>query len=265
MRIPAFLKGGFWFFSVCVLIAACDTPPEVAPTFTRQPSLAPSLTSLPILPEEEAGAQLGHSEPTSAAIAAEGQQPEDVPTPFLATQATIPLVVMAEDSTMLDAVYYGSAVRPAPALLVLPGGGEASALAGRLQSAGYHVLMLQERDDISVLVSDALAGLETLAALPDVTNLLVLGIGHGTVPALAACAGNARCGGVAIIDPLPEDRLMSLQDAANAIGTLPLLILSGQNSAQTAQTLNRPGSVLQPIPADGDLLIPLVEWLQTTF
>jgi pimeloyl-ACP methyl ester carboxylesterase len=245
--------------------------------------LAPSPTVLPIISPQPSDVFVGRSDPTAAALAAEGHPSLDPSEVLNPTQASIPITVIAADGTILYADYYGAPIRPAPAILVLPGEesdlSPLQTLANNLQAGGYHVMLLYQRGhspsggrvDWSVSDNDALSALTTLETLPDVQSMIVLAQGQSTVGAVIACRQQPRCGRIILLDPLPNDALLALSDIATLIGTLPLVSIIGEEylqSSEMVQTLTATGQTnitMQTYSGAAwlpDQLVPfLLEWL----
>ncbi|HLA45310.1 MAG TPA: hypothetical protein VJZ27_17815, partial [Aggregatilineales bacterium] len=131
-------------------LAACLPPvPEPTPTIERAPSLAPSPTVLPIIIPESDNNFIGRSDPTAAALAAEGQPDQEAEIIPFPTEVTIPMTIIADDGVILRADFYGAQQHPAPGVMLLPGESgitdDLMLAAQNLQIAGYHTMLLHLR------------------------------------------------------------------------------------------------------------------------
>ncbi|MBN1201042.1 MAG: alpha/beta fold hydrolase [Anaerolineae bacterium] len=235
------------------LAAAACTGDESAPKPTPEPPtpapiLAPSPTINPVLPEGdgEAGASVGASNPTQAGLAAEGQPEQEPPTITpVPTEARLPMAISASDGLILQATYYGVAVRPAPGVLMLHMlGSDRSSwndLAEQLQAAGYIVLTVDLRGhgetggavDWTLAPDDVRAALAQLASLPgvDAAQIAVIGASIGANLGLNACADNPGCAGVVLLSPGLDYRGITTADAMARLGARPVLIAASEQDA----------------------------------
>lgn len=236
--------------AVALALAACaDAGPASTPTPdvpSPAPSLAPSPTINPVLPsgDGESGAVIGASNPTQAALAAEGQPDRDIPTITpQPTQAQIPMALSADDGLIIQASYYSAPTRPAPGVLLVPmeGTGRAvyAALAARLQQAGYAALAVDLRGygdtggapDWTLAQADVRAALDLLADLPGVSRgqLAVVGAGIGANIALNACADFAGCNAAVLLSPGLDYHGVTTAGAIARMGQRAVFIVAGEN------------------------------------
>lgn len=242
-----------------IVVVACEEVPGAGPpTITRQASLAPSATILPFASPQPSEAAIGRSNPTDAALAAEGEPSQESDLAILPTQASIPLIVSAPDGALLGAAYYGAVVQSAPTLLLLHGeSGDLNrliALATTLQASGYNIMLLSWRgygdsdgpQNWEIASSDIQAAFETLDSLALSPQWGIVAEGRAVSAALLACTTESSCQVVVALDPLP-DPLLSLGS-----GATPLLLLTtqeqptGQSMAQSIAS-QWPNSLLMPI------------------
>jgi len=180
------------FFALCV--AACETLPTPTPNATPLPSLAPSATVLPIIPDEDASAFLGRSDPTAAALAAEGEPSQEAPPPLLPTESVIPLMVMLPNGETRQADFYGAPQRPAPAVLLVGNGLESLGIP--LQAAGFHAVFLH-----GTTAEEVGAALHMLRTLPMVSGLGLVAVGNDAAEA-ATLACEAGCQAIVLPTPI---------------------------------------------------------------
>lgn len=260
MNVSVAGQRAFYWLLVGLMLAACELEPPPEPTFTRQPSLAPSAAVLPVIPDEGDIPQVGFSEPTSAALAAEGEPSQDAPFSPEPTQAIIPITIIGDNGNLLTGRFFGAATRPAPALLIISSSAmpeQSELLAFDLAGLGVHVMLMPP----DITSADALASLETLATLPDISTLAVLGWGEGASAALVACGGDNRCVGAILLEPLPTES--PFNEAVGSLGNTPLLALGESLSSESMTTIAaiRPDANLQS-RIIGTEATAIVAWLQ---
>lgn len=198
---------GHWFKRFAVggvsglLLTGClsVTP---TPTSDQAASLAPSATVLPILPTENQDIAIGRSDPTNAALAAEGQ-PSQEPVTF-APQPTapfVPLQFLTDTGSVVSVTLYGAAIKPAPSVLIVH---DESALAWQplasvIQQAGYNVYVYDLDNPLAVntIVEDA-------QAITGINNgtWVMLGVGIASSAAWQGCDAVGGCSRVVLISPL---------------------------------------------------------------
>ncbi len=277
----------------CLLVIATACTPEVASDdgVTREPSIAPSATVLPLLPTEAANSSIGRSEPTSAALVGEGDADEDPAlTLVVPTAQYVPLNIITADGRSLDLGFYGAAVRPAPNILLLHDSGQDGDVwvnvAPELQAAGYNVFTanLSGRRQAAAEVDwpAVVAEVEGLATyignMTGITSpqLTVAGIGTGADVALVACGRLATCNGVIAISPRNDVPglnyidlnlstrsvlLMSADDDTGAL--LAVEVLRGQlGGVVTWQRYTTGGRGIQLLRAQPDALSVMRNWLR---
>jgi pimeloyl-ACP methyl ester carboxylesterase len=245
------VSGALALLAVIGLLAACS-PQNATPTPTSNgptPRLA-SPTVNPVPPVEEGdeihdpGLQSGVSNPTQAALPAEGQPNQDLPTitPF-PTAAWLPMPVSAPDGLILQATFYAAPVQPAPGILLLPmEDSDRSAwepLAQRLQAQGYAVLAVDLRGygetggkvDWTLAPGDVRETLSLLTQLPGVNpfQIVLAGAGIGANLALNACADYPGCAGAVLLSPGLDLQGITTPGAIPRLGVRPLLIAASEN------------------------------------
>lgn len=232
-----------------LVLAGCDGFfDEPTQTPARTSPVIASATVLPVISPEASDNYIGRSDPTAAALAAEGQPSDEAPTSLPPTNASIPINVLTEDGLVLRTLYYGAPVQPAPVILLVHGEDgktdELNLLGQALQSVGYNVMLLYLRGylpspgsvDWSLAVSDIKMALDTLQTLPTVPQYGVLGLGSGASAAMLACAEHAYCNIAVGVNPLPQANLPGFES-----GSLPILLLASEDnptSLQTAQSID---------------------------
>jgi len=270
---------------IIAIIVACAPVVEPTPAFERAPSLAPSATVLPIIPEENPESFVGRSNPTSAALAAEGHPSQD---PSLAPQATeqsIPFTVIADDGTVLSSRYFGAGSEFAMVLLHDENGDLVSMnlLGAALQGAGFKVMTLNLRGygassgqvDWSQAANDALGGIDSMLTLPEVSRVAILGVGRSATAAMDACGQRAECAAMILVNPTSDGGSSPLETVASGIGERPLLMLVSEaraDSQQNAQIIQANAGLSAQIQVVAGLTVdqlvtmtPLTDWLLQTF
>ncbi len=203
-----------------LLIAAC-VPNISTPTPEGPATLAPSPTVLPFLPTEDSTNALGRSNPTSAALPAEGELDTAglfTPTLLEPTAQHIPLQFFAEDGTILSVSFYGAAIRPAPMILLLHDIDQDQDAWGiyapQLQALGYNVYLMNLRDrrknafevNWALVISDVRLVIQNLLNSNTINNgqVAIVGLGTGANVAIFACAQMPSCTQTVAISPRPN-------------------------------------------------------------
>ena len=225
--------------------------PEPTATPVTPTALPASPTVNPVAPLSEgpdvrdpAAGEAGASNPTQAALAAEGQPDQDLPTSTpQATVAQLPIMVSVDDGLVLRGTFYGAAIRPAPGLLLLHDAGEErtvwDALATQLQAGGYSVMVVDLRGhgetggrvDWAQARRDARAALQLLADMQGVnaSRLGVIGAGVGANLGLDACADTVGCAAAVLLSPGVDYAGITAADAIARLGTRPVFIIASEN------------------------------------
>ncbi|MBZ0316634.1 MAG: alpha/beta fold hydrolase [Anaerolineae bacterium] len=222
-----------------VALSACEAPATPTPT---EPIMQPSKTIDPILPTERQDVSVGRSDPTSAALAGEGEpsQPAQTPTP-LPTLDVLPLQAVAEDGTVLQFVFYAGRSPQAPIILLLhddeKDGEEWAKFAILLQALGYNVFIPDQRGfgnsggsvDWTLAVSDVQAIISSGVRLGLVSPnpVALMGAGTGANLAVSACTEITAC--VTVIALSPQPSATSLAMNTSALGNRSLLIISADD------------------------------------
>lgn len=239
-----------WITLLLLITAACTdqtiTPTPTVNWPTAKPSLAPSPTVNVIMPEGDGqgAAVIGSSNPTQAALAAEGQPDRDLPTITpRPTEPSLPMSISTTDGLVLQGTYYSSPVRPAPGVLMLHMIGRDRSswdeLAQRMQAQGFAVLTVDLRGygatggdvDWTLAQSDVHAVVNQFAGLPgvDASNIIVIGASIGANLGVNACADYAGCKGAVMLSPGLDYRGISAPDAMARMGARAVLIAASEN------------------------------------
>ncbi|GIK63062.1 MAG: hypothetical protein BroJett018_08560 [Chloroflexota bacterium] len=232
-----YLLAGAMILALGLLISACETPATPTPT---EPVMQPSKTIDPILPTERQDVSVGRSDPTSAALAGEGEpsQPAQTPTP-LPTLDVLPLQAVADDGTVLQFVFYAGRSSQSPIILLLhddeKDGEEWADFAIPLQALGYNVFVPDQRGygnsggsvDWALVVSDIQAIISSGIRLGLVSPnpVALIGAGTGANLAVAACAEMTNCVSVIALSPQPS----TLEMNPVGLGNRSLFIVSADD------------------------------------
>ena len=281
------------------LLAACEGNATPEPTATyawpTPPVTVPSSpTVAPLLPEGdgEAGRSIGASNPTHAALAAEGQPSVEPDTPTPApTEATLPMTISASDGTVLQARYYTALSGPAPAVLLIHQAGGSQQdwepLVPALHGAGYAVLTLDLRGhgssgglpEWAQMPGDVQAALRQLSELPSVdpSRIVTIGASVGANLALNACADLVGCAATVALSPGLDYYGLATAPAIPRLRDRPLLIAASENdnnnpadsmmldslATSDHQLIVYPaaGHGTQMLAAQPELAARIVEWL----
>lgn len=269
-------RGAAGLLLVAALLAACDVnpPPEPTATYawpTQPPTVPPSPTVAPVMPQGDGqgGLSIGASNPTQAALAAEGQPSQEPATPTLApTEPVLPMAISAPDGTTLQAQFYAARAHPAPAVLLVHQAGGSQQdwepLIEPLRGAGYAVLTFDLRGhggsggdaDWAQMSGDTQAALRLLSALAgvDSSRIVLIGASVGANLALNACADLVGCGAAVLLSPGLDYHGIATAPAIPRLGGRPLLIVTGQPDA------NNPADsvMLDGLAASGDHQLVIV-------
>lgn len=201
----AVIIGGLLLTALAGCEALSDMP---APTVTPSPTIfimPASPTVDPRLPTIAGDPGAFVSEFTPGAPPLVGGA--TVTPPPLATQANLALQFEMQDGLILSALYYVSAVRPAPIVILLNGQADDwEDLAPAIRAAGFHALAVDVRlNNPAQAVQDMQIVVDRALALPNVQKdrVILVGAGVSADVALAACAIRADCAAVAGISPGP--------------------------------------------------------------
>lgn len=211
---------------VALILTACTERqiPTPTPQINREPSLQPSATVLPFISTDSPDISIGRSEPTSAALAAEGQPSQEAPIPPEPTQGVIPLQFILDDGGVSQVLFYGAPTKPAPYLILLHDEGQTSTdweiLPTLLQNAGYNVFIPSLPGQPTV--ADVVVIEENIRLFSNtvVNTMIIIGAGTGANIALAACAELSSCIGVIAVSP---------RDNAPSLSTKQLLLVSADD------------------------------------
>jgi fermentation-respiration switch protein FrsA (DUF1100 family) len=246
------------------LVAGCNTSPKAkpTPTVTYPPPLAASPTVNPVPPIQEGGdihdptVAAGISNPTQAALAAEGQQLEDASTLTPApTAASLPMPITSSGGVVLQGTLYTPLVRPAPGILILSTErAEWEPLIPQLHSSGYAVMIVDMRGygesggtiAWDLATEDATAAL-TLMSDMGLSQTFILGASTGANVALNACAESSNCTGVVLLSPGLDYHGVTTTEAMARLGVRPILMVASEND-----TNNPADSITLDSLAQGD-------------
>lgn len=246
-------RGAASLLLVAALLAACDINPSPEPTATyawptQPPTIPASPTVAPVMPQGDgqSGLSIGASNPTQAALAAEGQPSQEPSTPTLApTEAVLPMTISAPDGTALQARFYAASIQPAPAALLVHQAGSSqqdwAPLIEPLRAAGYAVMTFDLRGhggsggeaDWAQMPGDTQAALRLLSALAgvDSSRIVLIGASIGANLALNACADLVGCGAAVLLSPGLDYHGIATAPAIPRLGARALLIVTGQPDA----------------------------------
>lgn len=246
-----------WVWLAAIFLAGCAALDVPTPTPTREvaPSLAPSPTVLPFISPEAPSDFTGRSEPTSAALAAEGHPTTD-PTPVpIATQSSVRLTVFADDNRLLYIDLYGTAGPVTDAVILVHGleGVDERILttAEAFQSRRLPVIVFYARgyapsegqSDFAQLGGDLSQALQSIAGLGRFSTVGMMAWGESAEAALQTCSAEAFCNRVILVNPLPIRATTALESAAGGAATLPVLLVVDDNQVVAAST----AQLLQPL------------------
>ncbi len=295
-----FILGAVLIVALTGCTDAAPSPTTTAIRFTSLPPLAASPTVNPLPPLEEGPAirdpaqgEIGVSNSTQAALAAEGQPDFDLPTVTpQPTAAQLPILISAADGLVLQGTLYGSSVRPAPGVLVFSRESATwGELALRLQARGYAVLLVDLRGygatggtaNWTFARDDVRTALRQFADLPGIAGgqITVVGEGIGANLTLGACADDPNCGGAILLSPGLDYLGITTADAMARFGVRPVLIVASENDdnnpadSLTLDSLARGDHQLIIYPAAGhgaaiitaqpDVLDTIVNWVLARF
>ncbi|MBI5957170.1 MAG: alpha/beta fold hydrolase [Chloroflexi bacterium] len=294
------MKRGILILLLILFAAACgEEEPEAEPTLSGPTALPASPTIDPVSLAQEGSSirdpgvgEMGVSNPTQAALAAEGEPENPIgtvtPQP---TEAELPVLISASDGLVLRGTFYAAAVRPAPGVLLLhQRGSDRSSwdvLAQRLQALNYAVLAIDLRgygetggaEDWTLAPGDVRATLQQLATLSGVSpeRIVVIGASVGANLGLNACADYSGCMAAVLLSPGLDYRGITTAEAVARLGFRPMLIAAGENDRNNpADSVTLDGSaagdhqlVIYPENAHGtalfdvrpELLDLIVNWL----
>ena len=265
----------------CVFSAACDTllpPPTITPTSTLSgPTLEASPTLNLVQPTNISFDDVvATSNATVAALAPDSVvPPAPVGTPA-ANSAGQPVVVTAQDGTLLNGLFYqkSDGVRR-PGVLLL--GADVNAwgtLPQRIFDANFTVLVMPLRqanaqDDFTVMLQALTSG------DADPARLGVIGTVDGADTALLGCSVDKLCDTAILLSPSNSP---VMQQAMGAFSPRTVLMVASQDdtisypAVQALQPLNRGEVLVQPFASAGrgtdiltkrpDLIDLIIAWLQ---
>lgn len=206
---------------IVLLLAGCEllAAEEPTPTIDRLPPLVPSATVLPRIPTENPDSFVGRSDPTRAALAAEGEPSAQPELSQLPTEASFPITVRAGDVN-LRTLYFPAANTPASAVIwVHDQNGDTSPFDARLASLpNYHHMILNLRgygnsggiQDWSQAANDIAAAVDTVVNLPGVAQVSVIGLGNGGYATIQGCELAPRCLAAIALNPQAQSGMSPL-------------------------------------------------------
>lgn len=240
-----------------VLLAAC-APPEEEPDegLDLAPSLRPSDTVLPFVVGEPTNSFLGRSNPTQAALAAEGELSENPTIQALPTSPSVPVQIFATDSQLLMLDYYGGLTDTSPVIFLFHDDNETGsswdAFASQLQTRGYHVIVPDIRGygltggdvDWEMAVQDVQTMVSNLAVLGRTTSgapVAMVGVGQGANLALVGCTNVPVCQSAVAVSP--SDGVLDVDSAVQTLSSRSVMLVSADDDADSSATANRLNSL----------------------
>jgi len=264
---------------ILLILTACDLPSQTRATLTPTRSLsAPTLESSPapvIRTSDELysddGAFIGQSNPTIAALPADG----DLPPVRVGETGNVVEVVLSDGSVLFGDLYQSGETRQPGILIVGVDRASWGALPLELQAGGFTVLVMETGLIPQAEYVETMLRTFINVGTVDPARIGVIGEAQGADIVMLACAIDELCDVVALLSPLSRDTLLNV---IPSYGTRPLLVAtSTQDSesyvaslvlSQTAQgdtrfietSAGRGSSLLQFQP---DLKDELVAWFVT--
>lgn len=284
---------------ITVGLVACEPnltePTTDANTFRQTDDLPPSATFLPFIPTDSESSFIGRSDPTNAALAAEGQPSVEFEENPIAvpTAVSLPIQSFSTDGHLLQMEYYTTPLDIAPLIILLHDANQThaalDALAITLQNNGYNVLVPDQRGhgnsggevDWPRSVGDMEIFLNTVQNFPAInhTAVIFIGLGEGANVALVSCSRTSTCRGAGVISPrLSSNTEMDLIRFLGNGGQSWLFVTADDdgNATQEMERLNgvasgdylwqrygNGGRGLQLFSNRPDLERILVEWLRS--
>ncbi len=266
---------------VLATLAACDTilpPPTMTPTSILS---GPTIEASPSIDFRQAtnisfDAVIGTSNPTVAALAPDSVVPPVAVGTAAADTIGIPVIVTAQDGTLLNGLFYQrvDGVRR-PGVLIL--GTDINAwgdLPLRIFNANFTVLVMPLREanaqiDFTVMLQALTSG------DADPSRLAVIGAAAGADATLIGCASDKLCDTAVLLSPSNSP---AMEQAMGAFSPRTILMVASQDdgisypAVQALQPINRGEVLVQPFASAGrgtdilsnrpDLIDLIVAWLQ---
>lgn len=230
-----------------LLLSACQDEVEPTTEFERKASLAPSATFYPDIPDQPDDEFIGRSNPTQAALAAEGQPVREadvtIETP---EQSSVPMQVFTTDNILLQFDYYGQPSHGGGLIFLLHDADETGAswdsFARTLQGMGYQVIVPDIRgygltggavdwlaavDDITLLV----ANVPALGIANADTPLGFVGVGQGANLSLLVCINLSLCRAEVMVSPAESGQPLDIRNAASQALSRPVYLVSADDDA----------------------------------
>ena len=267
--------------AVSVSFAACDTilpPPTLTPTMELSgPTIEASVTLDLRQPTNVSfDAVVETSNPTVAALAPDSVVPPVVVGTPPANSIGVPVIVTAQDGTLLNGTFYQrvDGIRRPGVLMI---GSDINAwgdLPVRIFNANFTVLVMPLRVDNAQ--ADFTVMLQALTSGDaDPARLAVIGVEEGADATLIGCSSDQLCDTAILLSPSTNP---IMEQAMGAFSPRPVLMVASQDdevsspALQALQGLNRGEVLVQPFVSAGrgteiltnrpDLIDLIVAWLQ---
>ncbi|NDJ87493.1 MAG: hypothetical protein GYB66_16585 [Chloroflexi bacterium] len=247
---------------VSLVVIGCTETATPESDDDRAPSLSPTETFYPVVPTEVRAESIGRSEPTSAALAAEGEpslEPADIPE--IPTLESLPLQFFSQSGQIIEVMFYGASARPAPGIALLQVAGEDHAwhdVARQLQATGYEVFVTDLRGHVGQgaswepLTADVALVLQRYLELGEIVNgrIVLVGAGNGANLAIAACPTTPACAGVVAISVRPDVPGLDLGLALETYTTQFVLLVSADDDLEGTVEADRLNSRMNTANVD---------------
>ncbi|MCA0457616.1 MAG: hypothetical protein LCI00_26860 [Chloroflexi bacterium] len=267
--------------AVCGCFAACDTilpPPTLTPTIEISgPTIEASATLDLRQPTNVSfDAVVETSNPTVAALAPDSVVPPVVVGTPPANSLGAPVIVTAQDGTLLNGTFYQQAdgIRRPGVLMIGPDINAWGDLPVRIFNANFTVLVMPLRQENAQ--ADFTVMLQALTSGDaDPARLAVIGAAEGADATLIGCSSDQLCDTAILLSPSTNP---IIEQAMGAFSPRPILLVASQDDAvsspavQVLQGLNRGEVLVQPFASAGrgteilanrpDLIDLMVAWLQ---
>lgn len=216
-------------------LAGCDqltlSPPIPEATVTAIQTRPPRPTATPFVLRSESLHSVGarHTGVTSLNLASLPAGAVLPPAP--AGDSERGVTVLLDAGTRLPGALYQTAIRPAPAILML--GADLSAwgaLPQQLSQAGFVVLALQAGALTPARQVDAM--LQSLIAIPgvDAGRIGMIGEARAADLAMLGCAVNTLCDALALLSPISRATLVNM---LGSFGERPLWLAASRNDSES--------------------------------
>ncbi len=273
---------GFFLLLVsCTFFAACDTllpPPTLTPTTVLSgPTIEASPTLNLVQPTNVSfDAVVATGNATVASIAPDSVVPPAFIGTPVANSAGQPVIVTAQDGTLLNGIFYqkNDNVRHPGILMIGPDINAWGNLPQRIFEANFTVLVMPLRTDNAQ--ADFTVMLQALTSGDaDPARLGVIGAVDGADTTLIGCSADKLCDTAVLLSPSDSP---AMQQAMGAFSPRTVLMVASQDdtisypAVQALQPINRGEVLVQPFASAGrgtdiltkrpDLIDLIIAWLQ---